>query len=244
MAQIRIKGDWDLDMVGELSHAYVQVYAASCFLLLPSLEGVASFSDDRETGRYSYPWRGGYSAVNFFRSIYAALPKRYHPVVLEMSYASPGFIELLGYSAAITLLVRTLTANAARILSVYKEVQEEIRKRQLNKLEVRERKAQVQFVESAYARLAEAMDIPPSATEKLHASTGRDVWARLKILLALARRIDNLAAFLNSGKAELNEGEPVERAMLNVSSEDKLRKIRTTLEQETRLSPAADDDSK
>lgn len=223
VARIHIQGDWDLEMISEVTHAYVQVYSAGCFLL-DSRPAIA-LGENTESGRYSYPWRGGYSAVNFFRSIYAQLPQRYRPEVLEIRYASPGFIELLGYSLAISLVVRTVTVNATRILSVYKEVQEQIAKRELNKLNADQRRAQARFVSAAYDRLTEAIELPAEATHKLHAATREDTWARLKIVLALARRIQRVAQFEEAQIVSLEEAVPVTQVLSRPQTPEKLRKI-------------------
>jgi hypothetical protein len=223
VARINIQGDWDLEMVSEVTHVYVQVYSAGCFMLDPSLTPPPA--DEAETGRYSYPWRGGYSAVNFFRSVYAQLPARYRPEVLEIAYASPGFIELLGYSAALSLVVRTVTVNATKILAVYKDIQDQIAKRELNKLDARQRHAHARFVEAAYNRLAEAIELPAQATEKLHAATQKDAWARLKIALALSRRIEKVAQFEQSQIVSLREALPVAEALRQTQSKEKIRKI-------------------
>lgn len=229
VARIRIQGDWDLEMISEVSHTYVQVYSAGCFLLGPRFLENRSREELSEKGRYSYPWRGGFSAVNFFRSIYAQLPERYRPEILEISYASPGFFELVGYLSAITLVVRTVTANANRILDVTKKIQEQLTKRKLNKLELRQRNAQTEFVETAYAQLAAAMELPTSATEKLEEVTQRDAWARLKIALAIARRIEKVAQFERAQIASLEQATSATTALAHARSPEKARKLQAQL---------------
>lgn len=228
VARINIQGDWDLEMISEVTHAYVQVYSAGCFMLDP--RPIAPQENESETGRYSYPWRGGFSAVNFFRSVYAQLPPRYRPEVLEITYASPGYIELLGYSLAISLVVRTVTVNATRILAVYKDVQDQIVKRELNKLDAQQRRAQARFVEAAYNRLAEAIELPNQATGKLRDATQQDAWARLKIALALSRRIEKVAQFEQAQIVSLGEALPVTEALRQPQSAEKTRKIAAKLE--------------
>jgi len=233
VGRLRIQGDWDLEMISDISHVYVQVYSAGCFLLGPRYVGLPSPAhshSESETGRYSYPWRGGFSAVNFFRSIHAQLPVRYRPEVLELSYASPGFIELVGYSAAISLVVRTVTKNAERILDLYKNIQEEIRKKELNKLEMRERHAHSSFIESAYRQLVDAIELPGDATERLHEVTEGDRWARLKIALALSRRIEKIAEFERANVLSLDEPRSAAAMLHGGLSEEKTRKIQAKLD--------------
>jgi len=45
-----------------------------------------------------YPWRGGFSALNFYQSLYAKIPYEQRPQIEEIQYASPGHIKLKGSS--------------------------------------------------------------------------------------------------------------------------------------------------
>ena len=148
---------------------------------------------------------------------------------LEISYASPGFFKLIGYVAAIGFVVRSATFSASRILSVSKEVQEQIARHRLNKLEVRERNTQVAFIEAAYRDLTAAMELPPEAHDRLKEATGSDSWARLKIALALGRRIEKVAAFERAGDVSLEASRPATSALAEVGPTDKKRKIEAKL---------------
>src|SRR5665213_2009804 len=147
VARMLLDGAWELDMIGDVTRAYVQVYAAGYFLFSPNERDLPSDTPERERGRYSYPWQGGFSAVNFFRSIYAHIPLRHRPEVLRITYASPGFIELIGYTSAISFVIGAVTKNASKIVNVHNEIQRAIRDRELNKLEVRKLRAQTRFIE-------------------------------------------------------------------------------------------------
>lgn len=198
ISRIGLDGDWDLAMIGEATNAYVQLYAVAGLLVGVVPTYALAPTPDAGTGRFSYPWRGGYSTVHFFRAVYSQLPRRYRPEILEIAYASPGAIEIIGACLAIGFVVKTVTTSAQKIFDVYKDVQKEITQKKLNKLSVRERAAHVQFIERAYGRLTEAMDLPDDSHQRLLEVTQNDRWARLKIVLALARRIDKVALLSSS----------------------------------------------
>jgi hypothetical protein len=229
VARIRIEGDWDLEMIGEASHLYVQVYSAACFLLEPYRSPRHDRDEVPDRGPLSYPWRGGYSTVNFFRAISVQLPERYRPQVLQITYASPGFIELVGYCAAINLVVRTLTGSIDRVLATYSRIHEEIRKRGLNRQEAAESRARSKFVVTAYEELTTSVQLPDSARENLEAATGRDTWARLKILMSWCKRLDQLSQYKKYDMASFEDAEDAEDVLSQEPSSDKRRKISSKL---------------
>lgn len=216
-------------MIAEISQTYAEVYSAGCFLLGPRFLDERRLRRPLRKGRYSYPWRGGYSALNFFRSIYSQLPPRYRPEVLEIAYASPGYIEIVGYCAAISLVVRTVTGNANRILDTAKKIEDQLKERDLNKLERRRRRAEVEFIEQAYRELGHSFELPGDAMRKLREETRDDSWARLKILLAIARRIERLARYGRSGTAVLEEARAATAVLESTRSTEQRRKLKNHL---------------
>jgi hypothetical protein len=223
ITRIELNGDWDLGTMGEAFRAYTQLYAAAHFLI-GSSEPIP-LRRSGETGQYSYPWRGGYSVVNLFRSLGAQLPKRFRPEVLEVTYASPGYIELVAACLAVSFVIRTITVSAHRLLNVYKDVQKEITKRGLNQLEERQRTAHVEFIEAAYGELTRTMALPDNAKARLQDATHEDPWARLKIVLALARRIETVAELTRAGIMSLNDATPLSQIRQESLSDEKQRKI-------------------
>lgn len=228
-------------MIGQISHAYVEVYSAGCLLLGPRFLDRKHPTELHEKGRYEYPWRGGYSALNFFRGIYARLPLPYRPKVIEMAYASPGFIEIAGYCAAFAFVVRTATVGASRILAVAREIENDIQKRKLNKLEERQRNAHVGFIEHALQQLTFQMQLPSNATKRLGEITDKDAWSQLKIELSIARRIGKLAEYEQGGIATLEDAHAITEALRKPRSGDQKRKLNELLATDYRTAePSAD----
>src|SRR5688500_13412586 len=91
LVRIGLEGEWTLYEFSRFGRVYTQVYA-----LMYSLE--TSIADARpEIVTYAYhafPWRGGYSAVNFYETLRNIVPPEHRPRVNSIRYASPGFIEL------------------------------------------------------------------------------------------------------------------------------------------------------
>lgn len=215
-------------MVSDMTHVYGELYVASCFLLgahPAAYHHPLSRYDATEAGRYSYPWKGGYSTVNFFRSLGGSLPLRYRSEVLEISYASPGFIELIGFLGAFNLSVRLLVSSASRVADLLHKIDKQLRERKLNKLELRQRTAHTAYVESLYGQLVEAMDLPKDADARLRAVTNQDSWARLKILMAIARRLERISNYRCAGILELGEPRSVRDTLHDGVSQGKHRKI-------------------
>ncbi len=231
LARVRLSGDLDLESISEVTHAYVEVYTIGCFLLGPRHHGIviAEPDEESETGTYSFPWRGGYSALNFFRSIYARTPLRYRPTVLEIRYASPGFIDLVGYLGAFGFVVGTVCTCANRILTVCKNIEDHIRKHKLNKIEISQRTAEARFIASAYDEITNAMQLPTEAVEQLRLVTQGDDWARLKIALAMGRRIERVAELQRAQTLALDGPEPISGVNDAQLTEDKRRKIANKL---------------
>lgn len=227
IAMIGLDGDWELGTIGEAIRSYAQLYSTACFLVGPTRMKIRPVS--KSTGRYSYPWRGGYSSVNFFRSVHAQTPRRYRLRVLQIQYASPGGIELLGSCAAVALVVRTTTYCIRKILDVYKETQKAVSDKKLNQLEVQARQAHTEFIVTAFTDLTHAMKLEPVAIERLHSVTQNDHWARLKIVLAIARRIADVASLSDRQAMSISEAKPLSTINSESLGSEKARKVHEAL---------------
>lgn len=88
--QIALDGRWSFEEFGKLPHLYIQIYSAVYALDLDRRANHGRI----ETAIQSYPWRGGFSSVNFFTVLHNAVPRHDRPRIAAMQYASPGFVEL------------------------------------------------------------------------------------------------------------------------------------------------------
>lgn len=92
-----IEGDLPLDVISEMPRTYSQAYA---FLYV-----LRSLRPERFQG---LPWRGGFSAMHFFREIVDMVPGEQRPNVAKFQYASPGFIQFAVNRATATDLAQSI----------------------------------------------------------------------------------------------------------------------------------------
>ncbi|AFT73211.1 hypothetical protein [Alteromonas macleodii] len=88
--KLYIDGRWELTELNVLTRVYIQLYG-----LIYSLDVADDYLDNEIQYIFGkYPWRGGFSAVNFYQNLFAKMPREYKPTIKSIQYASPGFIEL------------------------------------------------------------------------------------------------------------------------------------------------------
>src|SRR4051812_42514362 len=96
--RIQLDEKWSLVDLYEFPHAYTQVYA-----FIYSLTQTGRLSEAAVSEIYRrHPWRGGYSAVNFYGDLYCAMEEDHQPMVNAIEYASPGFLEMAALVAVAT----------------------------------------------------------------------------------------------------------------------------------------------
>jgi hypothetical protein len=203
--KIKIDKRWSLEDLYIYPRAYEQVYFAF-EALLPTDD---KWVDSRiERAFRAFPWQGGYSAVNFYNQLKHATPKSSRPVVTEMRYASPGFIELYLSLPLAVHIASAVTAVAGSILAcnkVYNQIYTDLQRRKLLRMEVEQKKIEltrdeIDLVVDSSEILANMMGI--DSADAIHNRTGNPLIS-LKILLSVYRRIRTLAEYQNKSKANL-----------------------------------------
>src|SRR5262245_58508129 len=208
MARHRIYIDkrWTLEGLTTFSRTYEQVYA---FYYAVSPHEVAG----EEVRLFSaFPWRGGYSAVNFYYGLRHAVPQKQRPRVLAIRYSSPGYIDLalwLGAAFAISKTVRHLAATLRESNAAYSEIMRDITRRRLGRIKVQAGEVELkrnqlrlinEHIDTA-ARLLKFRDVA-----KLNELTHHP-FVTLKVLLSLYRRTRTLAEFVASENVEFKPPE-------------------------------------
>jgi hypothetical protein len=84
---ILMDGRWTLDDLYKFSHTYEQAYFALDAIVPSETE---ADNDRIERAFRAFPWRGGYSAVNFYNQLRYATPVGARPKIVSIQYASPG----------------------------------------------------------------------------------------------------------------------------------------------------------
>jgi hypothetical protein len=205
--RIKIAGHWDLVDLYEFPHVYSQVYS-----VLYVLENrLIDSKEERKRRLFSaYPWKGGYSTVNWFNGLYYTLPPEHRPRVISMHYASPGWIDLgvyVGAAVAIRQMLIAFSTAGRHINETYNEIQHGIHERKLNatKLKMEELKLeseQMRFVTKACEDMAKLLGF--RHLNQIHSLTGNPL-ITLKMVLSMYRRVRTLAEFEADGKTRILE---------------------------------------
>lgn len=202
---------WQLDDLSVFSKAYEETYFAMFGLLSAAgqMSGDASATQRVSHAFRSYPWTGGYSAVNFFTALKKSVPRKDRPTVLRITYASPGIIELLlaqHVAVQIGAVVASVCGSVRLANSTYHAVYKGYIDRQLARVSVERAELELsreklEFVESSNHALARELMI--DNVDVVDRQTGNSL-RTLKILLAIHRRMHKLAKLQDSGKIKLS----------------------------------------
>lgn len=204
--RLALDGPWTLLELGEFPRRYLQVYSVLYSFYL--IESEDTDRADRVQHAYeAFPWRGGYSAVNFYESLRYATPPRHRPLVRSIRYSSPGWIELelcVQVAKQIAMLVGTVVASGLAINKLYHTIYKQAQERKL--LRVRVASEQIRLAEQHHAfidrsarQLSDAMGF--ERLDELNSLTP-DRLRSLKILLSLFRRVRDLAKLQRKGRIE------------------------------------------
>ena len=209
--RIEIDGEWTLEdwymFPRVISQVYSFLYSITEIKMLKELPD----EDDRLYITYSaHPWRGGYSAVNFYNYLQTLIPKNLRPRVVSIHYSSPGFFELgLAVVVAISIrkIVKAFCDSGKDIISLYNEVYNGMQKRKLLSISVKRedlqfQKEHIKFIEKSLTSLSQMMSF--EGISELKQITPNEL-AALKILLSFYRRVRILAEYQKSGKADFDE---------------------------------------
>lgn len=203
--EIKLDKRWELQDLSVVTKEYVQLY--SFFYVLKCVNEGIYVGLDFST----YPWRGGFSVVNFFQGSYGLTPPEYRLQVSRLQYASPGFIELTGaisIAADIATLVTTLCSSAWAINKTYDSIVRSYHKRRLGKIKLDEAESKLQredilFIQESIRKLSTEFRLRPEQIDAIQKITNKNELVQLKILLALYRKAEPIKEQQSSGKAQL-----------------------------------------
>ena len=198
-------GDWSLHDLYLFPHAYEQCYA---FVYCLDTALPARDEERVDLAFQNYPWKGGYSYVNFYSVLLTRIPAKARPRVKSFHKASPGWIDLaLNLDAAIQLAksVAVIAGSGTAAIAAYSKawkllanLRAEREKARLR--EVQLTREQIRALRGSCDELAKAMGFK-SLTD-LHRRTG-DPEVSLKLLNAHYRRMRTLLEYQAKSKAVL-----------------------------------------
>jgi hypothetical protein len=207
--RIAINGNWSFEDLYVFPRAYEQVY----FLV----QSLSPEHDEQDLERINhsfraFPWRGGYSAVNFYNQLKFVTPAKARPQIVSMHKGSPGWFELaLVVAAAISVerLVKSVANSIDHTHGIYDKVVKGLMERKLLRLDVKRKELQfkqeeLNYIESSLNQMARILGF--DNLKKINEKTGHP-YVSLKILLSLYRRVRKLADYSEKGKANFGDGE-------------------------------------
>lgn len=195
---LRLDGSWGLEELSDTVKDYIQLYGFA-YSLDPDLP-VAR----RDEVKYIYdkfPWRGGYSTVNFFNQLFHKIPQQLRPEVKRIQYASPGFIELteIVYVAlTVATLVKTVCSSIDTAHDTYRKIQKGSFEHNLSKIvlaskELELTKKQIAFCENSSKSVAQLIGLTDTQKQLIEKRVQDNPVMKLKMLLSVYRRIHSLA---------------------------------------------------
>ena len=204
--RLRVYGGWGLLELSDFGRQYVQVYSLIHALEAEAEDGGAS-ENLLQWALRAHPWRGGWSAVNFFKSLIAAVPGNYAPRIAKIEYASPGSIELLlavGAAQRTRLIVNAVCSNSLeRVNATYDRLHKEAKGQQLLTKNAKHEEA-FKPRESAFAARAADELIHLMGMEgyvhQLKRLARNNPISLMKVIFALYRRVRVLAELQDEGK--------------------------------------------
>lgn len=202
---IAIDKRWSLEDLYKFPRAYEQVYFAYEALLPAPTEQV---NTRIERAFNAFPWKGGYSAVNFYNQLKYATPTNRRPVVKRMQYASPGVIDLLlnlPLAVKIAGVVSSVATSIGVCNKVYNAIYTNAQQRKLLGLDIKSREIdiankQMDFILDSNKRLADLLKL--ESPDVIEARAEHPLIA-MKIMMSIYRRVRTLAEYEQTGKATL-----------------------------------------
>lgn len=201
---IHIEGDWSLEDLYVFPRTFEQVYFL-VYSLMPDRDEEAL-----ERIRHAYrafPWRGGYSAVNFYNQLKYVTPKKDRPQIASIHYASPGWLEvalILCVAVSVERLVKSIGNTIGHANDVYDRIVRGMSERKLLRLEadrkeLQFKKEELEYVTSCLDQMGMLLGL--NNLEEINARTGHP-YRSLKILMSLYRRVKTLTDYIGKGKAD------------------------------------------
>ena len=206
--QLGLDGRWSLEELSEMTKDYIQLYGFA-YSLLPNLPTARREEIDYIYGKF--PWRGGYSTVNFFNQLFHKVPPKFRPEVQRIQYASPGFIELteiLVVAGTVAAIVAAVCKSLTSVHDLYRSIQKASVEHQLAKInlakeDIELKQRQIAFCETSAKQLAKAFGLTETQEQLIDKKVQGNPVMKLKILLSVFRRVEPLAKKQSEGKLKV-----------------------------------------
>jgi hypothetical protein len=206
--QLALGGRWGLAELSDTTKDYIQLYGFA-YSLIPNLPTARREEIDYIYGKF--PWRGGYSTINFFNQLFHKIPAKLRPEIQRIQYASPGFIELtevLAVAVTVAGIITTVCKSLSSVHDLYRSIQKasvdhELSKINLAKEDLDLKQKQIAFCETASESFAKALGLTEAQERLIDQKVQSNPVMKLKILLSVFRRVEPLAKKQSEGKLKV-----------------------------------------
>ena len=191
--RLELDGEWDLWEFSGFGKHYVQCYSLF-HLLIASTNGNEVSYKQLDWALHAFPWKGGWSTVDFFDSIVRFVPSVHKPRVRRIEYSSPGFIEISVGIIFASYAIRSACAAYDKLHDSYRKTQRAAKENKLLGIDIRKAELDLRQ-EQIVTELAEDLrkELAMKQFEHLFRSMKVDDLAQLRVMLALARRMQPLS---------------------------------------------------
>jgi hypothetical protein len=206
--QLGLDGRWNLEELSKTAKEYIQLYRFA-YSLIPDIPDARREEIDYIYGKF--PWRGGYSTVNFFTQIFHKIPSTHRPEIKQIQYGSPGFIELteiLAVAGIVAAIIKAVCSSINIAHDTYRNIQRasvdyKLSKINLARADLDLKKRQIEFCKSASQTLVEMFGLTDDQDKILDKKVQGNPIMKLKILLSVYRRVEPLAKKQIEGKLKV-----------------------------------------
>lgn len=201
---VNIDGRWGINDLRKFSDL-----VQDCYAFVFALNGRGSQKSLQRTEELfkKYPWRGGFSSVNFFDDLYGLIPPSEKASINKIQYASPGMIEFnldAEVANAIHKIVDDINGENSRISNTYKEVHGWLREQGWLRKSSRDlilKQSDKDELNARVLALTKNFGLE-GQQQRVMTFSKSDPLGAVKILLAYYRRLERLADYVATGKAQ------------------------------------------
>ena len=201
--RVLIDGRWGLPDMRRFASLFGNSYS-----FLYSLRPKDGHVEQRTRALFGkYPWRGGFSAVNFFDQLEALVPRVCRPQIDRMQKASPGFIDFRLEGAIadqVIALVTQLNVKGNAPAEAYRTTRQFLKERRWlgnSASDIRLSDGDLTDLTTYVSLMAETLHLQEH-TDYIMSLAQSDPLAAVKILLSLFRKVKELADYIATGKAQ------------------------------------------
>jgi hypothetical protein len=198
---IKIDGRWGLEDLRKFSDLLQDSYA---FVYAVKTEDKNITSDMRSLF-HRYPWRGGFSSLNFFEDVYRTIPANDQAAIKRIQYASPGAM-IVDANPEVADYLRDMISGIVSsdvTKEFYRSTREELKKLKLLGTSARDislTPGTHDYLLGVLKSMAQRLMLSDRADHILDLGKG-DPLAAVKIYLAFYRKLDALSRYVKTGKA-------------------------------------------